>query len=34
MHPTVRSRTSYRVVLPGTATHMTGVSRLLRLTVR
>jgi hypothetical protein len=34
MHPTVRSRTSYRVVLPGTATHMTGVSRMLRLTVR
>jgi hypothetical protein len=34
IRPTVRSRTSYRVVLLGTATHMTGVSRTLRLTVR
>jgi hypothetical protein len=34
IRPTVRSRTSYRVVLPGTATHLTGVSRTLRLTVR
>jgi hypothetical protein len=34
IHPTVRSRTTYRVVLPATATHMTGVSRHLRLTVR
>jgi GH25 family lysozyme M1 (1,4-beta-N-acetylmuramidase) len=34
IHPTVRSRTTYRVVLAGTATHLTGVSRHLRLTVR
>jgi GH25 family lysozyme M1 (1,4-beta-N-acetylmuramidase) len=34
IRPTVRSRTSYRVVLLGTATHMTGVSRTLRLTAR
>jgi GH25 family lysozyme M1 (1,4-beta-N-acetylmuramidase) len=34
IRPTVASRTSYRVVLPGTATHMTGVSRTLRLTAR
>jgi GH25 family lysozyme M1 (1,4-beta-N-acetylmuramidase) len=34
IRPTVRSRTSYRIVLLGTATHMTGVSRTLRLTVR
>jgi GH25 family lysozyme M1 (1,4-beta-N-acetylmuramidase) len=34
IRPTVRSRTSYRVVLLGTATHMTGASRTLRLTAR
>jgi hypothetical protein len=34
IRPTVRSRTSYRVVLLGTATHMTGISRTLRLTAR
>jgi hypothetical protein len=34
IRPTVKSRTSYRVVLPGTATHLTGVSRTMRLTVR
>lgn len=34
IRPTVKSRTSYRVVLLGTATHMTGISRALRLTAR
>ena len=34
IRPTVRSRTSYRVVLAGTSTHMTGISRTLRLTAR
>jgi GH25 family lysozyme M1 (1,4-beta-N-acetylmuramidase) len=34
IRPTVASRTSYRVVLLGTATHLTGVSRTLRLTAR
>lgn len=34
IRPTGTMRATYRVVLPGTATHMTGVSRTLRLTVR